>query len=464
MLNPIQFFKPLPPKPVTLVPDEVNRRFSFLRYRQVGVMLVVYALFYVCRLAFSATKKTLIDQGVYSAQEIGYVGAAMLWAYAIGKVVNGFLADRANVKRFIGFGLFVTAFANLLVGFKMPALVLIVVWFVNGFAQASGAPCCVVSLSRWFVKRERGTFYGIWSCSNNLGEAIAYVLTSVVMVFVANHYGVNWGWRSGFWGAAFCGFVGIGLIAMFFKDSPESEGLPSVAEWKHEVADAGEKAVAGDVKRGQRLALTNWAVWMVAISGGLFAASRYAIIDWGIFFLETKKGYPNTTAAAIITLNSIVGAVSSFLSGIVSDRFFKGSRNELALIAGLMNVTGLSLMLLVPGRHIWLDVMAMVFFGLAVGILLTFLGGLMAVDLVPRIAAGAALGIAGLGNYIGAGLQSIVSGYFVTKDAATGKATLISHTFANGYTLDYISIFWIGMALASVLCALSVWRVRKGEA
>ena len=251
---------------------------------------------------------------------------------------------------------------------------------------------------------------------------------------------------------------------MFFKDSPESEGLPSVAEWKHEVADAGEKAVAGDVKRGQRLALTNWAVWMVAISGGLFAASRYAIIDWGIFFLETKKGYPNTTAAAIITLNSIVGAVSSFLSGIVSDRFFKGSRNELALIAGLMNVTGLSLMLLVPGRHIWLDVMAMVFFGLAVGILLTFLGGLMAVDLVPRIAAGAALGIAGLGNYIGAGLQSIVSGYFVTKDAATGKATLISHTFANGYTLDYISIFWIGMALTSVLCALSVWRVRKGEA
>ena len=441
MLNPIQFFKPLPPKPVTLVPDEVNRRFSFLRYRQVGVMLVVYALFYVCRLAFSATKKTLIDQGVYSAQEIGYVGAAMLWAYAIGKVVNGFLADRANVKRFIGFGLFVTAFANLLVGFKMPALVLIVVWFVNGFAQASGAPCCVVSLSRWFAKRERGTFY-----------------------VVANHYGVNWGWRSGFWGAAFCGFVGIGLIAMFFKDSPESEGLPSVAEWKHEVADAGEKAVAGDVKRGQRLALTNWAVWMVAISGGLFAASRYAIIDWGIFFLETKKGYPNTTAAAIITLNSIVGAVSSFLSGIVSDRFFKGSRNELALIAGLMNVTGLSLMLLVPGRHIWLDVMAMVLFGLAVGILLTFLGGLMAVDLVPRIAAGAALGIAGLGNYIGAGLQSIVSGYFVTKDAATGKATLISHTFANGYTLDYISIFWIGMALTSVLCALSVWRVRKGVA
>lgn len=456
----MKFFSALPAKPVTLVGEALDRRYSFLRYRQVAAMLVVYALFYVCRLAFSATKKTLIDQGVYSAQEIGYVGAAMLWAYAIGKILNGFLADHANVKRFIGFGLFVTAFANLLVGFQMPALVLIVVWFVNGFAQATGAPCCVVSLSRWFAKKERGTFYGIWSCSNNLGEAIAYVLTSVVMVYVAKNYGVDWGWRSGFWGAAFCGFLGIGLIRLFFKDSPQSEGLPSVAVWQHEPVDAGEKAAAGDVKKGQKLALTNWAVWMIAISGGLFAASRYAIIDWGIFFLEVKKGYSNTTAAQIITLNSIVGAVSSFLSGIISDRFFKGSRNELALIAGLMNVTGLSLMMLVPGQHLWVDVTAMVFFGLAVGILLTFLGGLMAVDLVPRIAAGAALGIAGLGNYFGAGLQSIVSGYFITKDAATGKAALISHTFANGYTLDYISIFWIGMALMSVICALSVWHKR----
>ena len=36
------------------------------------------------------------------------------------------------------------------------------------------------------------------------------------------------------------------------------------------------------------------------------------------------------------------------------------------------------------------------------GVLLTFLGGLMTVDLVPRVA----LGIAGMGNYFGAGPAS----------------------------------------------------------
>ena len=439
---------------------EINRKFRFCRSRQVSIMLLGYALFYVCRLAFSATKKSMIEQGAYTAKEIGYVGSAMLIAYAVGKIVNGFLADRANIRRMMAFGLFVSALANFLVGFHIPAMMLVVVWFVNGFAQATGSPCCVVSLARWWPNSRRGTFYGIWSCSNNLGEALAYVLTSVVMVQVGLHYGADMAWRSGFWGAATMGFIGVALVAVLMRNRPEDEGLPPVAVWEKEVTDDAAKKSAGDVGRGQRLALTSWAVWMIALAGGFFAMSRYAIIDWGIFFLEVKKGYPTETAAWIITVNSIVGAVSSGLSGIVSDRFFKGSRNELALIAGLMNVAGLSLFMLVPFRCVWIDVTAMVLFGLAVGILLTFLGGLMAVDLVPRVAAGAALGIAGMGNYIGAGIQSAASGYLVVRDAATGKASLMGHTFAGGYTLDYLAVFWIGMAVLSVLCALSVWRVK----
>jgi len=443
--------------------QEINRKYSFCRYRQIAIMLLGYALFYVCRLAFSATKKSMIEQGAYTAQEIGYVGSAMLIAYAIGKIVSGILADHANIRKMMAFGLFVSALANLMVGFHIPALMLIVVWFVNGFAQASGAPCCVVSLARWWPNSRRGTYYGIWSCSNNLGEAIAYVLTSVVMVWVGKNYGVGMAWRSGFWGAATLGFIGVGLILLMMRNRPEDEGLPPVAVWEKEVKQE-DAAAKSDVKKMQKLAFKTWAVWMIALAGGCFAMSRYAIIDWGIFFLEVKKGYSTETAAWIITLNSIVGAVSSGLSGIISDRFFKGSRNQLSLIAGLMNIAALSILMLVPYQCIWLDALAMVLFGLAVGVLLTFVGGLMAVDFVPRAAAGAALGIAGMGNYLGAGIQSAVSGCLVVRDAATGKAALLGHTFANGYTLDYLAIFWIGMAALSVIFALTVWNVRMADA
>ena len=407
--------------------ETLTRAYRRRRIRQVSAMLFVYAIFYICRLAFSASKKDMIEQGAYTAKEIGVVGSAMLIAYAIGKFVNGFVADRVNVRRYIMFGLFVSAMANFVVGFHVPALMLAVVWFVNGLAQSTGAPCCVVALSRWWPKERRGTYYGIWSCSNNLGEVLAYILTAGVMVWAGATYGADYAWRSCFWGASAMGAIGIAAAWLFFGNAPEDEGLPPVP---------------------------------VDATGGLFAASRYAVIDWGIFFLQVKKGYSGTDAAMIVTVNSIVGAVSSGLSGIVSDRLFKGSRQELAVSAGLLNVTALVLFMLVPGRHPWLDVTAMVFFGLAVGILLTFLGGLMAVDRVPKCAAGAALGIAGIGSYLGAGLQSAFSGCLVER-GADGAAKLMGHTFSGGYTLDWLALFWIGVAALSVVFTLIAGRGRK---
>ena len=427
----------------------VERRYAIARVRQVAAMLFVYATFYVCRLAFSASKKGMIEQGAYTPAEIGYVGSAMLFAYAIGKIVNGFIADRVNVKRFIMLGLFVSALANMMVGLHIPALMLAVVWFVNGFAQASGAPCCVVALSRWWPKGQRGTYYGIWSCSNNLGEVLAYIVSAGIVVWVGKAFGPDWAWKSCFWGATAFGLIGIAAASLFFGNAPEDEGLPAVVD--------GELATGGGVGEGQRLALTSPAVWMIALAGGFFAASRYAVIDWGMFFLQVKKGYTEAGAATVISVNSVVGAVSSALSGMISDRFFKSSRKELAVAAGLLNITALSLFMLVPGRHVWLDVTAMVMFGFAVGILLTFLGGLMAVDYVPKCAAGAALGIAGMGNYIGAGLQSILSGCLIER-ASDGTATLMGHTFANGYTLDWLALFWVGVAALSLLFTLAAGR------
>ena len=199
-----------------LVGAALERAYRIARLRQVAAMLFVYAIYYICRLAFSASKKDMIEQGAYTAKEIGVVGSAMLIAYAIGKILNGFIADRVNVRRYVMFGLFVSAAANFAVGFHLPAAVLTVVWFVNGFAQSVGAPCCVVALSRWWPKEKRGTYYGIWSCSNNLGEVLAYILTAGVMVWAAKSFGADYAWRSCFWGAAAMGAVGITVAALFF--------------------------------------------------------------------------------------------------------------------------------------------------------------------------------------------------------------------------------------------------------
>ncbi|WP_353135747.1 hypothetical protein [Pseudopedobacter sp.] len=57
----------------------------------------------------------------------------------------------------------------------------------------------------------------------------------------------------------------------------------------------------------------------------------------------------------------------------------------------------------------------MVIFGVSIGARICFLGGLMAVDLPPKQAGGAALGVVGVASYIGAGLQDIISGTLIEK-------------------------------------------------
>lgn len=127
-----------------------------------------------------------------------------------------------------------------------------------------------------------------------------------------------------------------------------------------------------------------------------------------------------------------------------------------ALLFGLLNVSALCLFLLVPGVHLWLDVLAMIMFGLGIGVLLCFLGGLMAVDIAPRNASGAALGVVGIASYIGAGLQDVMSGLLIE-----GNKTVVDGV--EVYDFTYINWFWIGAAVFSVLLALLVWKTKRTE-
>ena len=456
------FFKAAPHRAATGTQEEQALKYRRCRRHAVGVMVVVYGLYYVCRLSQNVMKKPLVDSGYLSTEQLGYIGSALFFAYAVGKCVNGFLADRCDIRKFMAFGLFVSALANFALGFRMPALLFALLWGLNGYAQSMGAPASVVGLARWFSNRERGSYYGVWCTSHNLGEALTFVLTSLVVS--------SFGWQWGFAGAALFGLVGVALAWGFYHDSPESEGLPPIAEWSGEVTPQEYQKQHVPVNVGQKAVLMNWAVWMIALASAFIYVSRYAVNSWGVYFLEMKKGYTNLEASSIISVNAICGLFGTLFSGVISDKLFRGRRNAPALIFGVMNTAALCLFLLVPGAHKAVDVLAMVLFGTSIGVLFCFLGGLMAVDVAPKSAAGAALGVVGVASYLGAGIQDIVSGHLIKSQGVMegGKRVFeFAHTHFrwNGHevAVEHIALFWIGASLLSVLCALTVWNVKPRE-
>ena len=309
-----------------------------------------------------------------------------------------------------------------------------------------GAASCVVGLSRWFTDKKRGSFYGFWSASHNIGEAMTFIIVASIVSAL--------GWRYGFLGAGLVGLIGALVVWRFFHDTPQSKGLPAVnAPEKKKEMDALETE---EFNRAQKAVLRNPAIWILALSSAFMYISRYAVNSWGVFYLQAEKGYSTLDASFIISISSVFGIVGTMFSGVISDRFFGGRRNIPALIFGLMNVFALCLFLLVPGVHFWMDALAMMLFGLGIGVLICFLGGLMAVDIAPRNASGAALGVVGIASYIGAGLQDVMSGVLIE-----GNKQLVDGV--EVYDFTYINWFWIGAALLSVLLALLVWNARSKE-
>ena len=388
-----------------------------------------YSLYYVCRLSLSVMKGPLVEEGLLTEFQLGLVGSALFYTLAAGKLVNGFLADRVDIRKFAATGLLISAAINLGLGFHVGFYALFALWMINGWCQSMGAGSFITGLTRLFDVQVRGTYYGIWSSSHNIGEALSFLLVS----FAVAHAG----WRFGWWTAGMLGLTGAAVIWLFFRtDAARGERAPAVS--------------ASVAKAAQIRLLKNPTVWLIALASMLMYISRYSINSWGIFFLEKAKGYPIEKASLIVSVSAVCGIVGTVSSGWISDRFFRGDRAVPTIFAGVLNVLALIVFLMAPAHFVALSMASMAVFGVTIGALLCYLGGLMAVDIAGNGAAGAAVGIVGMASYAGAGTQDVISGFLI----GAHKVTLSGQS-----TYDFlpVSLFWIGSSLLCVLVSVAAW-------
>ena len=452
----INFYKTSSPiAPLQVSEEEKTKLYKKLRFQAFLAGTIGYSLYYVCRTSLNVVKKPILDSGALDATQLGIIGSSLLFAYAIGKFVNGFLADYSNIKRFMATGLAISAVANLLMGVLGMAsgavissavlfIAMSIMWAINGWSQAMGSPPAVIALSRWYPLNKRGTYYGFFSASHNIGEFFSFLFVGSLVATA--------GWQWGFFGSTIAGVLGVIFIIFFMHDTPESKGLPSI----NVLANEGEKKTdAQSVKDVQKLALRTPAVWILALASAFMYISRYAINGWGVLYLQEAKGFDLVDATQIISVNALLGIIGTVFSGWISDRFFKGSRNIPALFAGVLNTIGLTLF--VYGGNSWfVNILSMILFGIAVGVLISFLGGLMAVDVVPRNATGAALGVVGMASYAAAGIQDVVSGALI--DA--GKIVVDGVTT---YDFSTAAIFWIAASIISFMLPILNWHRKVQE-
>ena len=446
------FYRISKPSKDTVPQEQVESTYKSLRSRTFWGVTIAYSLYYVCRMSINVVKQPLIDEGVLTAGELGLIGSALLFVYAVGKFLNGFIADYCNIRRFMATGLFISALANLILGvlglFKLPAFLIFAVfallWGINGWVQSMGSAPGVISLSRWFPQSKRGSYYSLFSTSPYIGEFISYNVLALV---------VGWlGWQSGFIVAAVAGLIGTALIMFFVSDTPESKGLPSVQVLSGEDMTPKDKQPTREL---QKMILKHPGIWVIAISSAFIYITKYAIAGWGVLYLQKQHAFSLEEASQVIAFSAIFGILGTVLAGWLSDRVFKGDRAKPAVLSGILSSLSLLLFLFVGGGFL-MNIFYVSLFSLSVGVLYCIVAGLMAVDIVPRKATGAALGVVGISSYIAAGLQDITSGYLIQ-----GYMTTVDG--ADIYNFGPVSWFWIVASVISFVLPVLNWKKIKSN-
>lgn len=262
-------------------------------------------------------------------------------------------------------------------------------------------------------------------------------------------------WSMGFIAAGIISLIGTAFIYFGMSDRPETQGLPNGAVYYGEKTPeqiAAEKQKSVGAMQWNAV-VKNPAVWILGLSSLCVYIARYAIESWGVVYLTSQKGYDMMGAAGVMAYMQVAGIFGALLCGVISDKFFNHKRNMPALLYGIFYSLSIAGFLWAP-QSFTMDMLCMTFYGFTMGALVCYMGGLMAVDIVPKRVTGAAMGMIGLLSYAGAALQEFITGKLMTITVVNGVKV---------YDFGLATEFWVGAAVVSTLLALLVWNAKPKE-
>lgn len=411
------FLKPAPHrKPIA--PEAVDRQYSRLRLQVFLGIFVGYAGYYLVRKNFTLAMPFLIEEG-YSKTELGFALSGVAIAYGLSKFVMGNVSDRSNARSFMALGLLTSAIAMIVMGVTIGSLpvasssvaIMFALLMVNGWCQGMGWPPSGRVMVHWFCPAERGTKMAFWNVAHNIGGGLVGVIAILGMMLFDD-------WRSLFY---FHGLIAVAIavfIWMTVRDTPQSEGLPTIEEYKDSYPTAFDYQESHEAEFSAKeifltYVLSNKLLWAIAVANAFVYLVRYGVLDWAPVYLNEVKGFSFDESSWAYSFYEWAGIPGTLLAGYLSDKAFRGHRSPVLIIFMALTLICVLVYWLNPAGNPNLDIAMLI----AIGFFVygpVMLIGLFALDLVPKKAAGTAAGFTGLFGYVGGAVSAnVVIGYAV---------------------------------------------------
>jgi len=394
---------------------DVDSEYLRLRLQVFVGIFVGYAGYYLVRKNFSLVMPHLIDEG-FSKTELGLALSGVSIAYGLSKFFMGSVSDRSNARTFMSLGLVCSAGIMLFMGFVPIATASVGMMFglllLNGWFQGMGWPPSGRVMVHWFSHGERGIWMAFWNVAHNVGGGLVGPLAILAMAWFASD------WHSILYFHGMIAMVVAVFIFVTVRDTPQSQSLPSIEEYKQDFPTSFEYKGSHEKEFSATeiffdYVLNNKLLWAIAVTNAFVYLVRYGVLDWAPTYLKEEKGFSFDDSSWAYALYEWAGIPGTIVCGFLSDRFFNGRRAPAVIIYMVLTAICLVAYWLNPPGNPSIDIAMLI----AIGFLIygpVMLIGVFAIDLVPKKAAGTAAGFTGLFGYVGGSLSaSVLIGYAV---------------------------------------------------
>lgn len=414
------------------------------------VVLIVCILAYssgnLVRWNYTGISQYLIGEWHIGKEELGILGSAFFYSYAIGQSPWGTLTDILGGRKVISIGILLTAIMFSLFAFVDSYYQAIVVRILMGFVGAATFVPCMAVLSRWFSKKERGMVLNIFSgTGGGLGEIWSFLLMPLISLFMiggATIFGLS-SWRAS---TLIMAFVTVAIVIMCFagmRSDPSELGLPSIVEQenKKQGKDVSYKAMLFNALRDP------W-FWVITFAWQGFTVCLRLLPAWlpiyAAAYYKQTQGLSNSESmvaggmmASVYVAGRIIGTP---LLGKLSDFLLVRYSVPRTLIIACFHIFITLSMFILSHRMPSSFLFAVLVFVIGAAINMFPLVNAAVAEIWPIKTGGALMGLVNtVGQLIGASALAY-SGFMADKFSIVGA----------GYSFEYRGIWYLAMIFSSI--------------
>jgi sugar phosphate permease len=292
-------------------------RRSRVRWLILLLIGVMYMITYLDRANISVTAPAMAAEFDLTKIETGWIFSAFAWAYALGQIPGGFLADRLGPKRVL---LLIVPFWSVMTAataWASSALTLFAVRFVFGLGEGGAFPAATRAMQLWFPKQERGLVQGVTHCFSRLAVAVTPTIAVAIMTAL--------GWRWVFY--LFAG-TGVGWSIWFaaaYRNRPEDHHRVNADELAHIRGAAVTSPAGGAGAVPWKAILRAPNMWAIAAAYFCFFYGAYFYLTWFPTYLIEYRHLSLKDVGLLASIPLMAAMAGDLVGGVLTDTLLRNT-------------------------------------------------------------------------------------------------------------------------------------------